>query len=100
MALGLKGRHAGMVFVADDLAAWLVFILAETGRNKLTSLVLGDDQKRALRSAARVAVQRTAAELRPRDAKQAEHIALVINPARRPGGSGRQRHASLPDTGG
>ena len=79
MALRLAGRHAGMVFVADDLAAWLVFILAETGRRKLTSLVLGDDQKRALSLAATVAVQRTATELRPDDAEQAEQVAMVIS---------------------
>ena len=75
----LLARHAVMVFVADDLVAWLVFILAEAGRKKLTALVLGDDQERALRSAATAAVQRTASELRPGDAGQAEHVALVIS---------------------
>ena len=79
VALRLTWRHAGMVFVADDLGAWLVFILAEAGRRKLTSLLLGDDQKRALRSAATVAVQRTAAELRSGDAEQAKRVAMVIN---------------------
>jgi len=43
---------AGVVFVADDLAAWLIFISADGGRKKLASLILGDDQKRALRPAA------------------------------------------------
>jgi hypothetical protein len=38
-----------VAFVADDLAAWLIFILAEGGRKKLTSLILGDDPERALR---------------------------------------------------
>jgi hypothetical protein len=47
-----------MVFVADDLAAWLIFISAEGGRKKLTSLVLGDDQGRALRPAATAAPAR------------------------------------------
>jgi TPR repeat protein len=79
VALRLAGRHAGMVFVADDLAAWLVFILAETGRKRLTSLVLGDDQKRALRSAATAAARRTATELSPDDAEQAEQVAMVIS---------------------
>jgi WD40 repeat protein len=59
-----------MVFVVGDLGAWLVFILAEAGRKKLTSLVLGGEQERALRSAATAAVQRTAAELRPANAEQ------------------------------
>jgi hypothetical protein len=72
VALRLTWQHAGMVFVADDLGAWLVFILAEAGRRKLTSLAFGDAQKRALRSASMVAVQRTAAELCPGDVEQAE----------------------------
>ena len=68
-----------MVFVADDLAAWLSFILAEAGRKKLTSLVLGTEQERALRSAATAAVQGTAAELRPDNAEQADQLAMVIS---------------------
>jgi hypothetical protein len=39
----------GVVSVADDLGAWLVGLLAEAGRKKLTTLVLGSDQERALR---------------------------------------------------
>ena len=37
-----------MVFVADDLGAWLVGLLADAGRRKLTTLVLGTDQQRAI----------------------------------------------------
>ena len=33
-----------MVLVADDLTAWLVGLLADTGRKKLTSWVLGTEQ--------------------------------------------------------
>jgi hypothetical protein len=66
VARRLSGRHAWMVFVADDLAAWLVGVLADAGRKKLAALVLGSDQERALRSAATTAVQSAAAELRPR----------------------------------
>ncbi len=79
LAERLAGRHAVMVFVADDLAAWLVGLLADAGRKKLTSLVLGTEQERALRAAATTAVQLTAAELRPGDAGQPEHVALVIS---------------------
>jgi tetratricopeptide (TPR) repeat protein len=68
-----------VVFVADDLAAWLTGLLADAGRKKLTTLVLGTDQQRALRSAATVAVQRTAGELRPDDAEQAGNVALVVS---------------------
>ncbi|MGO9965027.1 MAG: hypothetical protein ACLPUG_16575, partial [Acidimicrobiales bacterium] len=66
------------MFIADDLGAWLTFILAEAGHKKLTSLVLGDEQERALRLAARAAVQRTAEELRPSDEVQAEQLAMVV----------------------
>jgi hypothetical protein len=68
-----------MVFIADDLGAWLVGLLADAGRKKLTTWVLGDDQERALRQAATTAVQLTAAELRPDDDEQAEHLAGVIS---------------------
>jgi tetratricopeptide (TPR) repeat protein len=68
-----------MVFVADDLAAWLVGLLADAGRKKLTSLVLGTEQERALRAAATTAVQLTAAELRSGDAGQGEDVVLVIS---------------------
>jgi tetratricopeptide (TPR) repeat protein len=68
-----------MVFIADDLGAWLIAVLADAGRKKLTALVLGSEQERALRLAATVAVQRTAAELRPGDDEQAEELAMVVS---------------------
>src|SRR6185437_762912 len=68
-----------MVFIADDLAAWLTGLLADAGRKKLTEFVLGTDQERALRSAATAAVQRTAVELWPGDAQRAEHLAIVVS---------------------
>jgi hypothetical protein len=34
-----------MVFVADELGAWLVGLLADAGRKKLTTFVLGTDQE-------------------------------------------------------
>ena len=68
-----------MVFVVDDLAAWLVGLLADAGRKKLTNLVLGDAQDRALRQAAAAAVQDTADELSPSDSHRAGQIAMVIS---------------------
>ncbi len=68
-----------MVFVADDLGAWLIGLLANAGRKKLSDWVLGTDQERALRSVATAAVQRTAEELHPGDDEQAEQVALVIS---------------------
>jgi len=68
-----------VVFVADDLAAWLVGLLAEQSRRRLTTVLLGTEQERAVRSAATVAVQQTAKDLRPDDDGQAEQVALVIS---------------------
>jgi len=75
-----EGETAVVVFIADDLAAWLIFISAEGGRKKLTNLILGDDQQRALRPAATEALRLTAAELCPGDAKRAEELAIMIDP--------------------
>ena len=68
-----------MVFVVDDFAAWLVGLLADAGRQKLTTLVLGDAQQRALRQAAIAAVRDTAGELSPSDGQRAGQIAMVIS---------------------
>lgn len=68
-----------MVFVADDLGAWLVGAVADAGRKRLTTVVLGSDQERALRSAATSAVRSTALELRPADDEHTRHVALVIS---------------------
>jgi hypothetical protein len=69
-----------VVVIADDLAAWLVGRLADAGSKKLTALVLGGDQQRALRKAATDAVQDTAAEMNL-SAEQARQFAAVIRKA-------------------
>ena len=58
-------QTAGVVFVADALGGWLVGQLADAGRKKLTELVLGSEQERALRRAADAAVWAAAEELSP-----------------------------------
>ena len=68
-----------MVFVADDLAAWLVGLVADAGRKKLTTWVLGTDQERALRRAATAAIQATVVQLAPSGGQQAEQLAIVIS---------------------
>ena len=68
-----------MVFVADALGGWLVGQLADAGRKKLTELVLGSEQERALRRAADVAVWATAEEMSPSGGEQAGQVAMVIS---------------------
>jgi tetratricopeptide (TPR) repeat protein len=70
---------ADVAFVADDFAAWLIGALADAGRKKLVTLVLGSDQERALRAAATAAVARTAAELCPGDEQRAGQLAMVVS---------------------
>jgi hypothetical protein len=67
-----------VVFVADALGAWLVEQLADAGRKKLTELVLGSEQERALRRAADAAVLATA-EMSPSGGEQAGQVAMVIS---------------------
>jgi len=67
-----------VVFGADDLGAWLVGLLADAGSKKLTALVLGSEQERALRQAGAAAVQDTVLELRPAGGTRAEELAMVI----------------------
>ncbi len=68
-----------MVFVADDLGAWLVGLLADAGRKKPTTMVPGSDQARALRSTGMAAVRLTAEKLRPNNDEQTEDVALVMS---------------------
>jgi hypothetical protein len=68
-----------MAFVADDLGAWLIGLLAEGTRRKLISFVLGGEVERALHAAATAAIELTATALWAGDAAQAEYAAMVIN---------------------
>src|SRR5580693_4353732 len=83
--------NGGVAFIADDLGAWLVGLLADAGRRKLVTFVLGDEQVRALYQACRVALAATAAELRPGDAAAADEVVMVVGevfttPAPQPAG--------------
>ena len=62
--------------VAFDLAGWLIGLLADAGRKRLITFVLGSEQERALQSAAKAAVRLTVEELPSGDEAQVE---LVIN---------------------
>ena len=68
-----------MPFVADDLGAWMVSLLADAGRKRLTTWVLGTEQERALRQVATAAVSLTAGELRQDNGALAAELALVIS---------------------
>jgi hypothetical protein len=68
-----------VVFVADALGAWLVEQLADAGRKKLTELVLGSEQERALRRAADAAVWATAEEMSQSGGGRAGQAAMVIS---------------------
>jgi hypothetical protein len=72
-------QTAGVVFVADALGIWLVEQLADAGRKKLTELILGSEQRRALRRAADAAVWATAEEMSPPSGDQSERVAMVIS---------------------
>ena len=67
-----------MVFIADDLGAWLVGQLADAGRRRLSAMMLGSELERALRQAATAAVRLTSQELCPAGGVQAEQLALVL----------------------
>ena len=67
------------MFVADALGQWLVEQLADAGRKKLTELILGGEQERALRRAADAAVWATAEEMSPSGAEQTGQVAMVIS---------------------
>jgi hypothetical protein len=69
----------GVMFVADDLGAWLVALLADAGRKRLIRSLLGSEQDRALRQVATTAVQLAANELFPDSRGQAEDLALAVN---------------------
>lgn len=68
-----------MAFVADDLGAWLVAVLADAGRRRLAEFFLGTEQECALRSAASRAVQLTADDLYPDGGEAHEHLTRVIS---------------------
>jgi len=71
------------VFVVDDLAAVLVEWLADAGRKKITTLVMGTDQQRALKNVAKLAVQLTINELCPRGGRSAELLNEALTSALR-----------------
>ena len=68
-----------MPWVADDLGAWLIAVLADAGRKKLTAFILGTDQERALREASAVAVRGVAQGVFPMNAAHADNLARVIS---------------------
>ncbi len=75
-----------MVLVADVLGAWLVGLLADTARRRLTTWVLGTDQERALRQAADAAIQQTLDQFSPAGDEHARQLTTAIRKAlKKPG---------------
>jgi hypothetical protein len=68
-----------VVSIADAFAAWLVALLGDAARKKLTTLVLGSEQERALHQAATAAIQSTAIQLDPSGGEQAGSLAMVVS---------------------
>jgi hypothetical protein len=66
-------------FVADDLSAWLIGLLADVARRRLIALVLGSDQERELARAASAAVELTVGETWPQDSERADELVRVVN---------------------
>lgn len=75
---GGGGDNGRVAFATDDLTAWLIGMLADAGRRKLADLVFGSKLERALSSATREAVRRTAEEVYPADQRKAADVALAI----------------------
>ena len=69
------------MFVVDDLLGWLIGQLANAGYKKLTILLRGSDQARALKEAVTAAVQVTVGEIGPSDGVPADEVADQINKA-------------------
>ena len=68
-----------MDFVTGAFATWLLEQLADAGRSRLTRFLLGDEQERALRAAAKTAIQLTAEDFYPEDDPRAGQLARVID---------------------
>jgi hypothetical protein len=68
-----------VVSIADAFAGWLVALLADSGRKRLTKLVLGSDHERALHQAATAAIQSTATQLAPSGGEQTGQVAMVVS---------------------
>ena len=68
-----------MSFVADDVGAWLIGLLADAARRRLATWILGTEQERALRDAAAAAVWAVAREFRPDADAGTEALAGVIS---------------------
>jgi hypothetical protein len=68
-----------MDFVSSAFATWLLEQLADVARGRLVTFLLGDEQERALRSAAATAIQLTASDFFSGDDAQAAQLALIID---------------------
>jgi hypothetical protein len=66
-------------FVTGVFATWLLEQLADAGRKRLVTFLLGDEQERAVRVAASRAIELTAEAFYTGGDPRAEHLAMVID---------------------
>jgi hypothetical protein len=66
-------------FVTGVFAQWLLEQLADAGRKRLSTFLLGDEQERAVRAAADAAIGLTAESFCPGGGRPAEHLAMVVD---------------------
>jgi hypothetical protein len=66
------------MFVVDDLVAWLLGLLADSGRRGLATIFLGSPLEIALRSAAEEALRLTAIEMNHGKEADAAQMAMVL----------------------
>ena len=74
-----NGDTFGVDLVTGWFATWLLGQLADAGRRRLTTFLLGDEQERALRVAANAAIRMTARDVCPGDGPQADQVTMVID---------------------
>ena len=79
MAGRTGARHHGAMAIPGDFASWSVAKLADAISVRLVRFVLGPEQERALRQAAKLAVQAVSRDMWPDDAGRAAELEAVIN---------------------
>jgi meso-butanediol dehydrogenase / (S,S)-butanediol dehydrogenase / diacetyl reductase len=82
MVTGFVGIDTScMTLVVDDLAGWVVGVIADTAFKQVKTRLLGSDEGRALKQAAAAAVRRTVMDFCPTEGQRAGELAAMVNRA-------------------